>query len=61
LDGSVTDVLWELLREEIPPEALMHMTVEPQINKPPRTSQVVDGFTEQEFLDYLVEEVIDRT
>ena len=35
------------------------MGIEPHVNKPPRTSQVADGFTQQKFLGYLVEEVID--
>jgi len=35
------------------------MSVEPHVNEPPRTSQVADGFTKQEFLGYLVEEMID--
>jgi hypothetical protein len=41
----LNNVSWKLLCKEIPPEALMQMDVEPHVNKPPRASQIADGFT----------------
>jgi len=36
----------------------VHVKVEPHVNKRPGTPEVADGLTEQEFLSYLVEEMV---
>ena len=38
----------------------MHVNAEPHIDKQPGASQVADRLAQQEFLSYLMEEVIDR-
>jgi len=48
----------ETLCKEVELEALVHVKVEPHVNKPPGTPQAADGLTEQEFLSYLVEEMV---
>jgi len=48
----------ETLREEIKLEVLVHVEAKPHVDKPPGTPQVADGLAEQEFLGYLVEEVV---
>jgi len=48
----------EALCEEVKLEVLVHVEVKPHVNKPPGTTQVADGLVEQEFLSYLVEEVV---
>jgi len=39
----------------------MHVDAEPHVDKPPGTPQVADGLVEQEFLSYLVEEMVGST
>jgi len=36
----------------------VHVAAKPHVDKPPGTPQVADGLAEQEFLSYLVEEVV---
>ena len=38
----------------------MHVETEPHVDEPPETPQVADGLAEQEFLGYLVKEVVSR-
>jgi len=40
---------------------LVHMGINPHIDKPPGASQITDGFTKQELLDYLMKEMIGIT
>jgi hypothetical protein len=36
------------------------MGIEPHVDEPLGASQIADGFTQQELLDYLIEEMISR-
>jgi hypothetical protein len=37
------------------------MSIKPHVDKPPRTSQVADGFTQQKLLSHLMKEMIGIT
>jgi hypothetical protein len=37
---------------------LVHMGIQPHVDEPPWASQIADGFTEQELLSQLMEEMI---
>jgi len=46
------------LCEKIKLEALVHGEAKPHVDKPLGTPQVADGLAEQEFISYLVEEMV---
>jgi hypothetical protein len=50
----LSNVPWKLLCEEITLQTLIHMGIEPHVDKPPRTSQITDGFTHQNLLGHLI-------
>jgi len=50
----------EALCEEVKLKTLVHVETEPHVDEPPGTPQVADGLAEQEFLGYLVKEVVSR-
>jgi len=39
------DISRELLCKEVKPKASVHMNIKPHVDKPPRASQIADGFT----------------
>jgi len=56
-----SNILWKLLRKEVPLQTLMHMGIKPHIDEPPGASQITDGFTQQKLLSHLMKEMIHRT
>jgi len=54
-------ISWETLREEMKLKAPMHVEAEPHVDKPSGTPQVANRLAEQEFLSYLVEEMVGST
>jgi len=57
----VNELLIQLLPIRNPLQMLVHMGIKPHIDKPPGAPQIIDRFTQQELLGYLMKEMIGRT